>query len=110
VSLSFPTLKRLSFAHSVTYAALLIVWLVPGLALGERIFGFAHGIGWICMVLLILLALRARVVPLRTAFAVSILGAVAPFFGSWEFVREERRRDASRGPRDPSAADAPPAR
>ncbi len=57
------------------------------------VFGFAHGLGWICMVLLILAALRARVVPMRTAFAVTVLGGIAPFFGSWEFVREGRRRD-----------------
>jgi hypothetical protein len=74
------------------------------------VFGFAHGVGWICMVLLIFLALRARVVPLRTAFAVSVLGGIAPFFGSWDFVREERGRDATdERPGAASTAD-PPAR
>jgi hypothetical protein len=95
VSLKFGTLKRLSFAHSTVYACLLIVWIVPGLGREEMIFGFTHGIGWIVMVLLIFAALRARVVPLRTAFAVSVLGGIAPFFGSYEFVREERRRAAA---------------
>jgi hypothetical protein len=105
LSLSFPTLKALSFTHSTIYACLLVVWLVPGLAGEEMVFGFAHGIGWICMVLLILLALRARVVPMRTAFAVSVLGGLAPFFGSWEFVREGRRRATSDGRIDaPSTA------
>ncbi|HEY5142192.1 MAG TPA: hypothetical protein VII98_01705 [Solirubrobacteraceae bacterium] len=94
MSLSFPTLKRLSFAHSTIYTCLLIVWLVPGLATEEMVFGFTHGVGWILMVILILAALRARVVPMRTAFAVSVLGGIAPFFGSYEFVREERRRAA----------------
>lgn len=91
-SLSFAALKRLSFTHSTIYCCLLAVWLIPGLAAGETVFGFAHGIGWILMVLLIFAALHARVVPLRTAFAVSVLGGIAPFFGSYEFVREERRR------------------
>ena len=60
-SLSFPTLKALSFTHSTIYTCLLVVWLVPGLAPEEMVFGFAHGIGWICMVLLILArAARAR--------------------------------------------------
>ncbi|MCU0313758.1 MAG: hypothetical protein MUC84_06815 [Solirubrobacteraceae bacterium] len=106
-SLSFATLKRLSFTHSTIYVCLLVVWLVPGIATGETIFGFAHGIGWIAMVLLIFAALFARVVPLRTAFAVSVLGGIAPFFGSWEFVREERRRAGSAGPAAPAAAPGP---
>lgn len=109
-SLSFTTLKRLSFSHSTIYVCLLAVWLIPGLASAEMVFGFAHGIGWILMVLLIFLALRARVVPLRTAFAVSVLGGIAPFFGSWDFVREERSRDgADERPAAASTAD-PPAR
>ncbi len=102
MSLSFGALKRLSFAHSSIYLCLLIVWLVPGLATGEMIFGFAHGIGWIVMVLLIFAALRARVVPLRTAVAVSVLGGIAPFFGSYEFVRETRRREGAGEPPEPS--------
>jgi hypothetical protein len=93
-SLSFNTLKRLSFAHSGAYILLLAVWLIPGLALAETIFGFTHGIGWILMVLFVLIALQARVLGLRLAFAVAVLGAIAPFFGSWEFIREQRRRDA----------------
>ncbi|CAB4938886.1 unannotated protein [freshwater metagenome] len=95
-SFSYATLKRLSFAHSTVYLCLLIVWLIPGLAVGETIFGYLHGIGWILMVLLSLIALRARVIPMRIAAAVCVLGAVAPFFGTWEFVREGRRRDAQR--------------
>ncbi|CAB4875703.1 unannotated protein [freshwater metagenome] len=97
-SLSFTTLKRLSFAHSTAYACLLIVWLVPGLALGETVFGYLHGVGWILMVVLSLLALRARVITMRIAAAVCVLGAVAPFFGTWEFVREGRRRKVAEDP------------
>jgi hypothetical protein len=102
-SLSFTTLKRLSFTHSTIYCCLLAVWLIPGLAAAESVFGFAHGIGWICMVLLIFLALHARVVPLRTAFAVTVLGGIAPFFGSYEFVREDRRRAAAASPAEPAS-------
>ena len=109
-SLSFTTLKRLSFTHSTIYLCLLAVWLIPGLASAEMVFGFAHGVGWICMVLLILLALRARVVPMRTAFAVTVLGGIAPFFGSWEFVQESRRRDAAPGRPGAAPATTPPAR
>jgi len=96
-SLSFNTMKWLSFTHSGVYLVLLAVWLIPGLALAESIFGFTHGIGWILMVIFVLLALQARVLGLRLAFAVAVLGAVAPFFGSYEFMREQKRRDAATG-------------
>jgi hypothetical protein len=38
---------------------------------------------------------RARVIPLRLGVAVAVIGAVGPFVGSYEFVREERRRAAA---------------
>jgi hypothetical protein len=89
---SFTTLKRLSFAHSTVYAILLTVWLVPGLHPLEFVFGLAHGVGWILMCLLCVEALRARVIPLQLAVAVAVIGAVGPFVGSYEFVRESRKR------------------
>ena len=107
-SLSFTTMKRLSFAHSGAYLLLLAVWLIPGLALAETIFGYTHGIGWILMVLFVLLALQARVLGLRLAFAVAVLGAIAPFFGSWEFIREQRRRDALASPAGDPGDGSPP--
>jgi hypothetical protein len=94
-SLAFGTLKRLSFAHSTVYAILLVVWLVPGLHALEFVFGLAHGLGWIAMCLLSLAAVRARVIPLRLGVAVAVIGAVGPFVGSYEFVREQRRREAA---------------
>ena len=93
-SLSFGTLKRLSFTHSTIYLTLLVVWLVPGLHPLEFVFGLSHGLGWIAMCLLSLAAVRARVIPLRVGVAVAVIGAIGPFVGSWEFVREQRRRAA----------------
>ena len=92
MSLSFTTLKHLSFAHSTVYAILLTVWLIPGLHGLEFVFGMAHGLGWILMCVLCLEALRRRVISLRLAVAVAVIGAVGPFVGSYEFVREGRRR------------------
>jgi hypothetical protein len=89
---SFTTLKHLSFAHSTIYAILLTVWLVPGLHAPEFVFGLAHGVGWIVMCLLCIEALRARVIGLQLAVAVAVIGAVGPFVGSYEFIRETRRR------------------
>jgi hypothetical protein len=89
---SYTTLKRLSFAHSAVYAILLVVWLIPGLHGLELVFGLSHGIGWIVMCVLCLEALRARVINLRLAVAVAVIGAIGPFIGSYEFVAQERRR------------------
>ena len=95
MSPSFTTLKHLSFTHSAIYAVLLIVWIVPGLHTLEFVFGLAHGLGWIAMCALTLAAVRARVIPMRLGVAVAIIGAVGPFVGSYEFVREERVRQVS---------------
>jgi hypothetical protein len=95
MSLSYRTLKRLSFTHSAIYLTLLTVWLLPGLHELEFIFGLAHGLGWIAMCVLSLAALRARVISLRLAVAVTVIGAVGPFVGTFEFVREERPSRAS---------------
>ena len=94
MSPSFRTLKHLSFTHSAIYAVLLFAWIVPGLHTLEFVFGMAHGLGWIAMCVLTLAAVRARVIPLRLGVAVAIIGAVGPFVGSYEFVREEHRRQA----------------
>ena len=92
MSLSFDTLKRLSFTHSAIYLTLLVVWIVPGLHTLEFVFGTAHGLGWIAMCVLCTAAVAARVIPMRLAVAVAVIGAVGPFVGSYEFLREDRRR------------------
>ena len=86
------TVKYASFTHSAVYLALLIAWLVPGLAAEERLFGLAHGLGWFAMCALVLVALRLRLVDIRLAVAVAVLGAVCPFIGSAECIRQDRRR------------------
>jgi hypothetical protein len=90
--LTFERLKRLSFTHSAIYAGLLTAWLVPGLHREEFVLGLAHGIGWIIMCVLTLVALRARIIGMRLAVAVAVIGGIGPFVGSAEFIREERLR------------------
>jgi hypothetical protein len=92
--MTFRQLKLLSFTHSAIYLTLLTVWIVPGLKGAEMVFGWAHGIGWICMSLLCIDAVRRRVIPLWLAVTVAIIGGVGPFAGSAGFVIEERRRRA----------------
>jgi hypothetical protein len=95
VSRARRNLKRASFAHSTVYAGLLTAWAIPGLHPLEFVFGMAHGLGWFAMCGLMLWALRRRIVDLRLATAVAILGAVGPFIGTAEFVRQDRQASAA---------------
>jgi hypothetical protein len=88
VSPAFTTLKWCSFAHSAIYTALLVTALAGGETL---LLGWMHGIGWILMSLACLVAVQRRVLHLRVAVAVVVVGGVGPFFGSYMFVREQRR-------------------
>ncbi len=90
--LSRGFVKYASFTHSAVYLVLLVAWLTPGLAPVEAVFGLAHGLGWFAMCALVIVALRLRLVDIRLAVAVAILGAVGPFIGSAEFVRQDRAR------------------
>jgi hypothetical protein len=53
--------------------------------------GLAHGLLWIGMSLICIVCARLRIVSLRLAVAVAVLGGIGPFFGSYEFVREQHR-------------------
>lgn len=90
--ITFERLKRASFTHSTIYLTLLTVWLVPGLHTLEFVFGLAHGLGWIAMSLACLHAVRRRIISVRLAVAVVVIGGIGPFVGSYEFVREQRVR------------------
>jgi hypothetical protein len=91
--LTFGRLKWVSFTHSCIYTAL----LVCAFALSKPepltfVLGMSHGLLWIGMSLTCIVCARLRVVSLRLAVAVAVLGGIGPFFGSYEFVREQRRR------------------
>lgn len=95
--LTFNRLKWTSFAHSCVYLAL----LVSAFAAGKPepltfVLGLAHGLLWIGMSIVCVVAARLHVVSLRLAVAVAVLGGIGPFFGSFEFVREQRRRNGPR--------------
>ncbi len=91
--LTFAGLRGMSFAHSLVYLALLVcAFLAHSPQPATFLLGLTHGVVWIGMSLACIAAARLRVVPLRLAVAVAVLGGIGPFFGSWEFVREQRRR------------------
>lgn len=90
---AFNVLKLTSFGHSCVYLALLLC----AFALGKPepatfVLGLTHGLLWIGMSLACILATRLRIVSLRLAVAVAVLGGIGPFFGSAEFLREQHRR------------------
>ena len=88
---AFRALKYASFTHSAIYCALLFCALTDRETLA---LGWLHGWGWILMSIACLIAVRARVIPLRIELCVVILGGIGPFFGTLAFVWEERRRRA----------------
>lgn len=88
---AFRALKYGSFTHSLIYLALLFASLTDRETLA---LGWGHGVGWIVMSIACLAAVPRRILPLRIAVAVVVLGGVGPFFGSIAFVLEERRRGA----------------
>lgn len=94
--LHFKRLKWISFTHSCIYTALLLCAFVIGKPQPLTFtLGMTHGLLWIFMSLTCIAAARLGVVSLRLAVAVAVLGGIAPFFGSYEFVREQRRRAAA---------------
>lgn len=94
----FTSLKWISFAHSTVYAALLICAFALGNPQPETFtLGLSHGLLWIFMSLACIWATRARIVPLRLAVAVAVLGGIGPFFGSIEFLRLRRRQRSAEG-------------
>jgi hypothetical protein len=91
--LRFERLKWISFTHSCIYTALLL----SAFAFGKPepltfVLGLTHGLLWIFMSLTCIVAARLRIVSLRLAVAVAVLGGIGPFFGSYEFIREQRLR------------------
>ena len=92
-ALTFSRLKWTSFTHSCIYLALLLSAFAAGKPEPVTFaLGLTHGLLWIFMSVACLAAARLRAVPVRVAVAVAVLGGIGPFFGSFEFIREQRKR------------------
>ena len=91
----FVGLKWLSFFHSCVYTALLICAFAAGSPQPATfVLGLTHGLLWIFMSIACIGASKAKIVSLRLAVAVAVLGGIGPFFGSLEFLRLQRLRSA----------------
>lgn len=90
---SFRRLEAASFTHSVVYLALLLCAFVLGKPQPETfVLGLSHGVIWIVMSLVCIVAARAQVIPFWLAVTVAVLGGLGPFAGSIGFVLADRRR------------------
>jgi len=88
-------MEVVSLLHSLVYAGLLVcAFLLDGPQPFTFILGLSHGLIWIGMTILSMFAVHFRVINLRLALAIALLGCIAPFFGSIEFLRQNRQRQA----------------
>ncbi len=95
--ITFRRLEILSFCHSAVYLVLLVLAFGDGPPGLVTVFGWLHGVGWIVMSVLCILAVRLRVIPLWLAVLVAVVGGVGPFAGTIGFVLEERRERRPEG-------------
>jgi hypothetical protein len=80
-------LAPLSLFHSLAYATLLAFMFSDGSESVRYVLGWVHGLMWIAMSTVCIAAAARRLLPLRTALAVAVLGGVGPFVGTYEFMR-----------------------
>jgi hypothetical protein len=83
-------IKAASFTHSAIYAGLLTCWIGGFAPDVKLVLGWGHGLGWFAMCALAVTGLRLRLIDLRLAVCIAVLGAVGPFIGTAEFVRQDR--------------------
>jgi len=89
-------MEVVSLCHSAVYLALLVsAFLLGGPQPYTFIFGLSHGLIWIGISIVSIAAVHYRVINLRLALAIALLGCIAPFFGSIEFLRQSRQRAAA---------------
>ncbi len=95
-STAFAALKWTSLFHSCVYTALLLCAFALAKPQPETFaLGMTHGLLWIGMSVACIAAARMRIVSLRLAVAVAVLGGIGPFFGSVEFLRAQRAAAAT---------------
>ncbi len=59
----YPWVRRASWFELGLFAALVVFWLAPGFENETMIFGWAHGLGFIALALLIWVAILRREAP-----------------------------------------------
>lgn len=101
-AITFRRLEAISFTHSAIYFALLVcAFVLRNPEPATFVLGLSHGLLWIGMSLLCIVAARARVVPFWLAVTVAVLGGLGPFAGSIGFAFAERKRTHGDGGSEP---------
>jgi hypothetical protein len=86
----WPWVKRVSWLELAVFAALIVVWLAPGLDQATFVFGLTHGIGYIVLCLMIWIAILRHEAPYTLLAAT--LTPVGPL-GSVVAIEVIERRD-----------------
>lgn len=102
--ITFRRLEAASLTHSAVFLALLVCAFAAGKPEPETfILGMTHGVMWIAMSLVCIVAARLRVIPFWLAVTIAVLGGLGPFLGSIGFLVLERRRARGECPSAPFA-------
>ena len=97
-AITFGRLEVASFTHSAVFLALLICAFVLDNPQPETfVLGMTHGVMWIAMSLICIVAARMRIIPFWLAVTIAVVGGLGPFLGSIGFVVLERRRGRGQG-------------
>lgn len=59
----YPWVRRASWFELGLFGALLVFWLAPGFEMQTMVFGWAHGLGFIALAILIWVAILRREAP-----------------------------------------------
>jgi hypothetical protein len=78
----YPWVRRASWVELGLFSALVFFWLAPGFATETTIFGWAHGIGYLALLVFIWLAVLRHEVPFwLLAATLTPLGPVGSVIG-----------------------------
>lgn len=92
----WPWVKRASWIELAIFSALCFFWLVPGFETQTMVFGWAHGVGYIGLCVLIWMAIRRHEAPYTLLAAT--LTPVGPLGSVIAIAVIERRADRGARP------------
>jgi hypothetical protein len=97
-AITFRRLEVASITHSAVFTALLVCAFALNKPEPETfVLGMTHGVMWILMSLVCIVAARLRIIPFWLAVTIAVLGGLGPFLGSLGFLVVERRRARAHG-------------